>query len=988
LFTSSLGQTIESPRLDADKRGLGMLSSSSRAVVVVKTILDIMSSLLSNRISKADKLLDHFCGVFGFDFVFHCLQIDTPPVLAINAVSLLFTLLQIKQQNGLTGELQHRVLAKFRESSGFSVLNVLLLAFCDQPELYVMVLGMALGRPMGNLIAARDSITQKFSACAPDISNASNFVSAESVVSCFKLSLKDGAECKLIIPEALVIAFKLCKRACEVYYAFQGQCIPIKGSSRLMQFPRIHRDDPAAAAASFALARGTFLFLQTLFLTPQHVEFRNRCLKHDITDAICDVMLADGNVSVSSSSDLHSDVIATDRAQSPLLRNAASPSLKSRRPDDADDLSDSDSSYSLPAADERSKGIVESDSLAETSVSKEKRKIFGFLGFGKSRKNPDTAPSSAGMVDDLKRALGNTASQASIDSVLAVLEKFASLNIVHNKSSEGTVHDFFSQEVASACVKFLNMFIIESVSRMQGSQLLAALFDAVPALVSVFETSASMSSHNNNPLSICFQRNLVRSHVYHIMSKPKFLEACMQEKSLAFEALDTISFIVDRIFCGLGESDLVLNFLVEFITQTSSLQASKLKEYRAKAFPILNRLLIWILTGGQPQERQMCLRSMQHNRDYIFCVDNNDSIFISIVLYTLVVQFIIASDSELRTLAIPVLKYILGNKAAITESLLIEKSDSKKSLFAGSKVVLDLYKGGFDKLLTRDEDFLAWLKDSKNESSIKAHFEDHFSRHFRSFYDDAAKRRQQHAESSQDRRDLIRERVLWNCKNDLIVSKMRFEDYVQKAFEDAVAFRSLTASISMRYQSQRRALAIEWGGFSIQILAAGNESKLQTPEVLQLDTFEGPGRIRRKLVAAAPHMYTVRNFNKLLSGEEMQPRQVAAGLDHWTKLREVSMTMAHMFVFVLHLCRPSNLRQRITQKRGRPVLMNSILMLTARTRTLEQPTLIYQQQMKPRTRQLQAWISRKSRSQGSHRFVVCLRALKMTLRYQLTIFAV
>ena len=48
---------------------------------------------------------------------------------------------------------------------------------------------------------------------------------------------------------------------------------------------------------------------------------------HDITDAICDVMLADGNVSVSSSSDLHSDVIATDRAQSPLLRNAASPSL-------------------------------------------------------------------------------------------------------------------------------------------------------------------------------------------------------------------------------------------------------------------------------------------------------------------------------------------------------------------------------------------------------------------------------------------------------------------------------------------------------------------------------------------------------------------------------------------------------------------------------------------------------------------------------------
>jgi hypothetical protein len=360
----------------------------------------------------------------------------------------------------------------------------------------------------------------------------------------------------------------------------------------------------------------------------------------------------------------------------------------------------------------------------------------------------------------------------------------------------------------------------------------------------------------------------------------------MQEKALAFDTLETISFIVDRIFCGLGESDQVLNFLVEFLTQTSSLPSSKQKEYRTKAFPILNRLLIWILTGGQPSERQMCLRNMQNNRDYIFCGDNNDPVFISIVLYTLVIHFIIGAEVDMRVLALPVLKYVINIKASMIEPLLIEKSESK-SLFAGSKVILDLYKGGFDKLLVKDEDFLLWVHDSKNEASIKAHFEDHFSRHFRSFYDDAAKRRQLHTESSQERRDIIRERILWNCKSDLNLAKLHFEDYVQKALEDAIAFRSLIASISMRYQSQRRALAIEWGGFSIQILAAGNGSKLQTPEVLQLDTCEGPGRIRRKLVAAAPHMYSVLNFNKLLSGEQMQPRQVVAGLDHWTKLQQV-----------------------------------------------------------------------------------------------------
>jgi hypothetical protein len=564
--------------------------------------------------------------------------------------------------------------------------------------------------------------------------------------------------------------------------------------------------------------------------------------------------------------------------------------MRSLHSADMDDSSDSEHGSHVLSADERPRGsVAESDPQFEVVSGKEKKKMFGFLNFGRSRKGPDSAPSSAGMVDDIKRVLSIAASQSSIDTILAVLEKFASLNIVHNKSSEGVSHDFFSQDVASACVKLLNMFVIESVARMQGSQLLASLFDSVPAFVSVFDSNSSSSAASlsvNNPLTSCFHRNLVRSHVYHIMSKPKYLEACMMEKSLAFDTLETIVFIVDRIFCGLSESDLVLNFLVEFLTQTSSLPTSKQKEYRAKAFPILNRLLIWILTGGQPNERQMCLRNMQNNRDYIFCADNNDSVFISIVLYTLVVHFIIGAEQGMRALALPVLKYVLGNKAAIVEPLLIEKSESK-SLFAGSKVVMDLYKGGFDKLLARDEDFLAWVQDSKNESAIKTHFEDHFSRHFRSFYDDAAKRRQQHTESSQERRDSIRERILWNFRNDLIVTKIHFEDYVQKALEDTTAFLSLTASISMRYQSQRRALATEWEGLSIQILAAGNGSKLQTPEVFQLDTCEGPGRIRRKLVSAASHMYSVQNFNKLLSGEEMQPRQAAAGLDHWTKLQQV-----------------------------------------------------------------------------------------------------
>jgi hypothetical protein len=844
-----------------------------------------MSSLLSNRISKSDKLLDHFCGTFGFDFVFYCLQVDTPPVLAINAVSLLFSMLQIKQQNGLTGELQQRVLAKFREISGFSVLNVLLLAFCNQPELYVMVLGMALGRPMGNLIAARDAINQKFLAFASDGSNASQILNTETVVACFRLSLKEGAECKLIIPEALLIAFKLCKRACEVYYTHLGNSVAIKGSSRLTQLPRVLFDDAAAAMTSFALARGTFSFLQALFLIPQHAELRNRCLKHDIIDAIVDVMLADGNVSVNSSLDSYADVIAPDRSQSPSV---TSPSQRSQRSSvDVDDASDSEHGYSSSSADDRPRGVVtDLDSQSEVGAGKEKRKMFGFLNFGRSRKGPDSAPSSAGMVDDLKRVLGNAASQSSIDSVLAVLEKFASLNIVHNKSSEGAVHDYFSQDVASACVKLLNMFIIESITRMQGSQVLAALFDSVPAFISVFEANSSSSLSISNPLTTCFHRNLVQSHVYHIMSKPKYLETCMQEKTIAFDTLDTISFIVDRIFCGLGESHQVLNFLVEFLTQTSSSQSSKQKEYRAKAFPILNRLLVWILTGGQPSERQMCLRNMQNNRDYIFCGDNSDPVFISIVLYTLVVHFVIGSEADLRSLALPVLKYLLSIKATIIEPLLIERSESK-SLFAGTKVVLDLYKGGFDKLLVKDEDFMAWVQDSKNEAAIKTHFEDHFSRHFRSFYDDAAKRRQVHAESSQERRDTIRERILWNCRSDLNVAKLHLEEYVQKALADAIAFRSLVASISMRYQSQRRALAIEWGGFSIQILAAGNGSKLQTPEVLQLDTCEGPGRVRRKLVAASSHMYSVVNFNKLLSGEQMRPRQVDAGLDHWSKLQQV-----------------------------------------------------------------------------------------------------
>ena len=888
LLTSVLGPNVESPRHDGDRRDFGLLSSSTRAITVVKTIIDIMSSLLSNRISKADKLLDHFCGTFGFDFVFYCLQVDTPPILAINAVSLLFSMLQIKQQNGLTGELQQRVLAKFRESSGFPALNVLLLAFCDQPELYVMLMGMALGRPMGNLIAARDAVNQKFSAFATERSNASQIIDTEAVLACFKLSLKEGAECKLMIPEALVITFKLCKRACEVFYAHQGQCEPVKGSSRLTQLPRINRDDPASAATSFALARGTFLFLQLLFLTPQHVDLRQRCLKHDITDAIVDVMLADGNVLVNSSLDSYSEVIVTDRSQSPLMRNSASPSISRQRPVDMDDSSDSDPGYIAPSAEDRFRGSAfEPDSQSEVTAGKEKRKLFGLAGlFGRSRKSTDTAPSSAGMVDDLKRALGTTASQASIDAVLAVLEKFASLNIVHSKSSEGAVHDFFSQEVPSACVKLLNMMIIESVSRMQGSHLLASLFDSIPAFVSAVEASASASSVNN-PLTVCFHRNVVRSHVYHIMSKPKYLEACMQEKSLAFDTLDTVAFIVDRIFCGLGDSDQVLNFLVEFLTQTSSVQTSKQKEYRAKAFPILNRLLLWILTAGQPLERQMCLRNMQNNRQYIFCADNSDTVFICNVLYTLVVHFIIGSEADMRILALPVLKSVLDNKVAVIEPLLIEKSESK-SLFAGSKIVLDLYKGGFDRLLVRDEDFLAWVQDPTNELAISKHFEKHFNPHLRSFYDDAAKRRHQHTESSQERRDLVRERILWTCRNDVNVAKMHLEDYVQKASNEATAFRSLTASISMRYQSQRRALAIEWGGFSMQILAAGNESKLQTPEVLQLDTCEGPGRIRRKLVAAAPHMYTVLNFNKLLSGEQIQPRQAAAGHDHWTKLQQVS----------------------------------------------------------------------------------------------------
>lgn len=884
LLTSVLGQNIESPRLDGETRDVAFLSSSTRAINVVKTIIDIMSSLLSNRISKSEKLLDHFCGTFGFDFIFYCLQVDTPPVLAINAVSLLFSMLQIKQQNAITGELQQRVLAKFRENSGFHVLNVLLLPFCNQPELYIMAVGMALGRPMGNLISARDAINQKFLAVSTDAASAAHGFNAEVVLSCLKLCLKEGAECKLLIPEALVIALKLCKRACEEYYAQQGQCVAIKGSSRLTQLPRVHRDDPIASAISFALARGTFLFLQVLFLNPQHGELRNRCLKYDITDAIIDVMLADGNICVNPSIDSYFEVIATERSQSPSVRNPISPSLKSQRSPESDEQSDSEV-YVAPSSEDRSRGsVAEPDSQSDAGAVKEKRKMFGFLSFGRSRKGTDTTPSSTGMVDDLKRVLGTAASQSSIDTVLSVLEKFASLNIVHNRSSEGSVHDFFSQDVSSACIKLLNMFIIESISRMQGSQLLASLFDSVPAFVSVFEANTSLSV--SNPLTLCFHRNIVRSHVYHIMSKPKYLEACLLEKALAFDTLDSVSFIVDRIFCGLGESDQVLNFLVEFLTQTSSLQTSKQKEYRAKAFPILNRLLIWILTGGQAHERQMCLRSMQNNRDYIFCADNNDSVFISIVLYTLVVHFIIGSEADMRALALPVLKYLLGHKSAIIEPLLIEKSESK-SLFAGSKVVLDLYKGGFDKLLARDEDFLAWVQDSKNESAIKTHFEDHFSRHFRSFYDDAAKRRQQHADSSEERRDSIRERILWSCKNDLNVTKVHFEDYVKKALDDAIAFRSLTASISMRYQSQRRALAIEWGGFSLQILAAGKDSKLQTPEVLQLHACEGPSRTRRKLVAAAPHMYTVLNFNKLLSGEEMQPRQTVAGLDSWTKLQQV-----------------------------------------------------------------------------------------------------
>jgi hypothetical protein len=289
-------------------------------------------------------------------------------------------------------------------------------------------------------------------------------------------------------------------------------------------------------------------------------------------------MLADGNVLVNSSLDSYSEVIVTDRSQSPLMRNSASPSISRQRPVDMDDSSDSDPGYIAPSAEDRFRGSAfEPDSQSEVTAGKEKRKLFGLAGlFGRSRKSTDTAPSSAGMVDDLKRALGTTASQASIDAVLAVLEKFASLNIVHSKSSEGAVHDFFSQEVPSACVKLLNMMIIESVSRMQGSHLLASLFDSIPAFVSAVEASASASSVNN-PLTVCFHRNVVRSHVYHIMSKPKYLEACMQEKSLAFDTLDTVAFIVDRIFFGLGDSDQVLNFLVEFLTQTSSVQPSKQK---------------------------------------------------------------------------------------------------------------------------------------------------------------------------------------------------------------------------------------------------------------------------------------------------------------------------------------------------------------------------------------------------------------------------